>query len=72
MVREEIDKDSSNVQAREHMARNLGMSRKSQQKEKQCRAEEKPKLDNARKLRGIHLIDPEDKEFNETLKNARK
>ena len=29
-------------------------------------------LDNARKLRGIYFIDPEDKEFKETIKNARK
>ena len=29
-------------------------------------------LDNARKLRGIYFIDPEDKEFNATIKNARK
>ena len=29
-------------------------------------------LENARKLRGIYFIDPEDKEFKETLKNARK
>ena len=29
-------------------------------------------LDNARKLRGIYFIDPEDKEFEETIKNARK
>ena len=27
---------------------------------------EKPKLDNARRLRGIYFIDPEDKEFKET------
>ena len=33
---------------------------------------EKPKLDNARKLRGIYFIDPEDKEIKETTKNARK
>ena len=33
---------------------------------------EKPKLDNARGLRGICFIDPEDKEFKETIKNARK
>ena len=33
---------------------------------------EKLHLDNARKLRGIFFIDPEDKEFNETIKNARK
>ena len=32
----------------------------------------KPKLDNARRLRGIHFTDPEDKEFKETIKNARK
>ena len=30
------------------------------------------KLDNTRKLRGISFIDPEDKEFKETIKNARK
>ena len=29
-------------------------------------------LKNARKLRGIYFIDPEDKEFKETIKNARK
>ena len=29
-------------------------------------------LDNARKLRGIYFIDPEDKEYKETIKNARK
>ena len=33
---------------------------------------EKPKLDNARKLRGIYFIDPENKEFKETIRNARK
>ena len=33
---------------------------------------EKPKLDNARKLRGIYFIDTEDKDFKETIKNARK
>ena len=32
----------------------------------------KPQLDNARKLRGIYFIDPEDKEFKETIMNARK
>ena len=29
-------------------------------------------FENARKLRGIYFIDPEDKEFKETIKNARK
>ena len=32
----------------------------------------KLQLENARKLRGIYFIDPEDKEFKETIKNARK
>ena len=31
-----------------------------------------PKLDNARRSRGIYFIDPEDKEFKETIENARK
>ena len=31
---------------------------------------EKTKLDNARRLRGINFIDPEDKEFKEIIKNA--
>ena len=48
------------------------MSKKSQQTEKQHWTEEKPKLDNARKLRGFYFVDPDDEEFNETLKHARK
>ena len=41
-------------------------------KERQRWAIEKPQLDNARKLRGIYFIHPENKEFKETIKNARK
>ena len=41
-------------------------------KEKQKWLNEKLHLENARKLRGIYFIDPEDKEFKETIKNARK
>ena len=41
-------------------------------KEKQKWSHEKTHLDNSRKLRGIYFIDPEDKEFKETIKNARK
>ena len=41
-------------------------------REKQKWAIEKPKLDNARRLRRIYFIDPEDMEFKETIKNARK
>ena len=35
-------------------------------------AKEKPILDNARKLKGISFVDPDDKEYQETLKNARR
>ena len=48
------------------------MGKNAKLKEKQKWSHEKPQLDNARKLRGIYLIDPEDKEFKETIKNARK
>ena len=41
-------------------------------KEKQKWSNEKLHLDNARKMRGICFIDPEDKEFKETIKNAHK
>ena len=40
--------------------------------EKQKCSHEKFHLDNGRKLRWIYFIDPEDKEFEETIKNARK
>ena len=48
------------------------MSENAKLREKQKWSNEKPKLDNARRLRGIYFIDPEDKEFKETIKNARK
>ena len=48
------------------------MGKNAKLKEKQKWAEEKIHLDNARKLRGIYFIDPKDKEFKETIKNARK
>ena len=44
------------------------MSEAAQRKEKQKWAIEKPKLDNNRRLRGIHFIDPADAEFKELLK----
>ena len=49
-----------------------GMARHAKLREKHKWTIEKPKLDNARRLRGIYFIDPEDKEFKETIKNARK
>ena len=48
------------------------MGKNAKLKEKQKWSEEKIHLDNARKLRGIYFIDPEDKEFKETIMNARK
>ena len=32
---------------------------------------DKPNLDSARKVRGVNLIDSDDEEFKETIKNAR-
>ena len=43
-----------------------------QNREKQERAKEKLKLDNARQLRGIYCIDPDDSECSDFLKNARR
>ena len=50
----------------------IKMGRNAKLREKHKWSDEKPKLDNARRLRGIYFIDPEDKEFKETIKNARK
>ena len=48
------------------------LARNAKLREKRKWSIEKPKLDNARRLRGIYFIDPEDKEFKETSWNARK
>ena len=48
------------------------MGKHAKLKEKQKWSEEKLHLENARKLRGIHLIDPDDKEFKATIQNCRK
>ena len=48
------------------------MGKHAKLKEKQKWSEEKLHLENARKLRGIYFIDPEDTEFKEIIKNARK
>ena len=55
------------------MARALEVNGKhAKLKEKQKWSNEKLHLENARKLRKIYFIDSEDKEFKETIKNARK
>ena len=58
----------------DHLWPELGKSvgKNAKLKEKQKWSNEKLHLENARKLRGIYFIDPEDKEFKETIKNARK
>ena len=48
------------------------MGKNAKLKERRKWSHEKPKLDNARRLLGIYFIDPEDKEFKETSRNARK
>ena len=74
MVQEEADEKIK--QLRDHImyGPRYGpkLEKAAQKREKQERATEKPKLDNARRLRGIHFIDPEDGEYKETIKNAQR
>ena len=58
----------------DHLWPELGktMGKHAKLKEKQKWSNEKLHLKNARKLRGIYFIDPEDTEFKETIKNGRK
>ena len=64
MVREETHKTAGNIQAKSFLARTLEkLGRNAKLKEKQKWSNEKPKLDNARRLRGISFTDPEDKFF---------
>ena len=73
MVRVETNKTASNIQARSFVARIWrGLARNAKLREKHTWAIEKPKPDNARRLRGIYFIDNEDKEYKETIKNARR
>ena len=50
----------------------IKLGRNAKLKEKHKWSNEKPKLDNFRRLRGTYFIDPEDKEFKETNRNARR
>ena len=73
VVRGKINEETAYIQARSFMARTLGkMGKNAKRKEGQKWSHEKSHFDNARKLLGIYFIDPEDKEFKETIKNARK
>ena len=48
------------------------MGKNAKLKERQKWSDEKFHLENARKLQGIYFIDLDDKEYEETIKNARK
>ena len=48
------------------------MDKHAKLKEKQKSSNEKIHLENTRKLKGIYFIDPENTEFKETIKDARK
>ena len=58
---EETGKTASDIQARLFMASNAKLN------EKQKWSNEKPKLDNAGRLRGLNFVDPGDKEFKVTI-----
>ena len=62
MVRRENDEETHDLKTRHRMAINV-MSDASKRKAKQKWAIEKPKLDNARQLRCIFFIEPDDEEF---------
>ena len=73
MVRGETDKSSNDYQTRSCMATiwtKIGKSHSESRKQEW--KNEKPKLDSARRLCLIYFIDPEDQDYNETLKTARK
>ena len=70
----EIYEKTAYIQARSFYGQKSGktMGQNAMLKEKPKWSNEKLHLENARKLRGIYFIDPEDKEFKETINNARK
>ena len=73
MVRVETYKETDDLKTRQWMARCVEiyvLCRK--KKAKQRWVIEKPKLGNARQIRGIFFIEPEDEEFKLTMKNARR
>ena len=77
VVRGENNEKTADIQARSFLTRNLKKKKKwermnAKPKEKHKWSHEKLHLENARKLRGMYFIDPEDKEFKETSKNVRK
>ena len=73
MVRGEVNEKTAYIQARSSMARTLEVNGKARQAEGKAKmSNEKLHLETHENVRGIYFIDPEDKEFKETIKNARK
>ena len=73
VVRVKINEETAYIQARSSMARTLEINGKACQAEGEAKMVKwKLHLDKTRKFRGIYWIDPEGKEFKETIKNARK
>ena len=72
MCRGEINEKTTDIQATFYGQNSRRKWKNAKLMEKQKRSHEKLHLDNARKLRGIYFIDPEDKRFKETIKNSRK
>ena len=72
VVRGEIDEETAYIQARLSMARALEINGKAREAEGLAKVWGKDTPWKSRKLRGICFIDPEDTEFKETIKNARK
>ena len=73
MVRVETYKVTNNLKTRQCMARYVeAYVWCSEKQSKQKWAIEKPKLDNARRLSGIHFIDLDDEEVKDIMKNVRR
>ena len=69
-----LTRKTAYIQARSFMARTLGRQWERMPSWRRSKSDRMKSSiwDNARKLRGIYFIDPEDTEFKETIKNARK
>ena len=73
MVRVETDEETNNLKTRQCMARYVEIYVRCSQKESKTKiAIEEPKIDNARQLRGIFFIEPNDEGFKFTMKAARR
>ena len=72
VVRVETDKTAGVTSRQDYLWTELWtkLGRNAKLKERQKWSHEKPKLDNARRLRGIYFTDPEDKEFKETIQEC--